>query len=134
MSARDEELARAWFGKPERDLLTADIMLGIAPPPTDIVCFHCHQVAEKYLKGFLAWNGIPLIKTHDLADLLAQCCVVDPRLASLHSLAVLLTDYAVDVRYPGLPHSEPGSEETSVARDAASEIRFAVLTALGVPP
>jgi HEPN domain-containing protein len=134
MSARDEELARAWFDKADRDLLTTDIMVGTAPPPTDIVCFHCQQVAEKYLKGFLAWYGIPLIKTHDLADLLAQCCVVEPRLASLQSLAVLLTDYAVDVRYPGLPQSEPGSQETSAARDAAREIRFAVRTALGLPP
>ena len=36
MSARDEELARAWFDKAERDLLTVDIMLGVAPPPTDL--------------------------------------------------------------------------------------------------
>lgn len=134
MSARDEELARAWFDKAERDLLTAEIMLGIAPPPTDIVCFHCHQVAEKYLKGFLAWYGTPLIKTHDLANLLVQCSVVESRFASLQSLAVLLTDYAVDVRYPGLPHSEPGSQETSAARGAAREIRFVVRTALGLPP
>ncbi len=53
MSARDEQLAREWFGKAERDLLTADTMLGVSPAPTDVVCFHCQQAAEKYLKGFL---------------------------------------------------------------------------------
>ncbi|MGD9893129.1 MAG: HEPN domain-containing protein [Dehalococcoidia bacterium] len=130
MSARDEELAREWFDKAERDRLTADTMLSITPPPTDVVCFHYQQVAEKYLKGFLAWHGTPLIKTHDLADLLTQCCVVEPRLVSLQPLAVLLTDYAVDVRYPGLPHSDPTDEETSAVRDAAREIRRAVRTGL----
>jgi HEPN domain-containing protein len=132
MSARDEELAREWFDKAERDLLTASTMLSISPPPTDIVCFHCQQVAEKYLKGFLAWHGTPLVKTHDLADSLTQCCVVEPRLVSLQPLDVLLTDYAVDVRYPGLPHSDPSDQETRRARDAAREIPFAVRMSLGL--
>lgn len=133
MSARDEQLAREWFEKAERDLLTADTMLGVLSPPTDVVCFHCQQVAEKYLKGFLAWHGMPLVKTHDLADLLTQCCIVEPRLMSLQPLAIVLTDYAVDVRYPGLPHSDPSDQETRSARDAAREIRLVVRTTLGLP-
>lgn len=133
MSARDEQLAREWFDKAERDLLTADTMATIVPAPTDVVCFHCQQAAEKYLKGFLAWHATPPAKTHDLADLLAQCCIFDPRLVSLQGLAILLTDYAVDARYPVLPHSDPTEPETRAARDAAREIRFAVRTALGLP-
>jgi hypothetical protein len=45
----------------------------------------------------------------------------------------MLTDYAVDVRYPGLPHSDPTDQETRAARDAAREIRYAVRMALGLP-
>ena len=133
MSARDEQLAREWFDKAERDLLTADTMLGVSPAPTDVVCFHCQQAAEKYLKGFLTWHTVAVPYTHDLAEILVQCSALDPRLASLQSLAVHLTDYAVDVRYPGLPHSEPSDPEARAALDAAREIRYAVRAALGLP-
>ena len=51
MSARDEQLAREWFDKAERDLLTAETMLAVSPAPTDVVCFHCQQTAEKYLRA-----------------------------------------------------------------------------------
>jgi HEPN domain-containing protein len=122
MSARDQQLAQEWFDKAERDLLTADTMLGIVPPITDIVCFHCQQTAEKYLKGFLAWHATPLSRVHDLAELFMQCCVLDTRMASLQPLAIMLTDYAVDARYPGPPHSEPTEQDALAARNAAGEI------------
>jgi HEPN domain-containing protein len=134
MSARDEQLAREWFEKGEHDLETARTMLGVASPPTDIVCFHCQQAAEKYLKGFLAWHATPPSRTHDLAALLTDCAALDARLASLLPLAVGLTDYAMDVRYPGLPHSDPGVAEARAALDAAREIRLAVRMSLGLPP
>jgi HEPN domain-containing protein len=108
-------------------------MLNVAPPPTDVVCYHCQQAAEKYLKGFLAWHATAPDKVHDLAALLSQCCTFDARLVSLQPLAILLTDYAVDVRYPGLPHSDPSDQEALAARDAAREIRYAVRSALGLP-
>jgi HEPN domain-containing protein len=134
MSARDEQLARTWFAKAERDLFTAETMLAVAHVPADVVCFHCHQATEKYLKGFLAWQAVSFSRTHDLAELLAQCSAIEPRLASLQPLAILLTDYAVDARYPGLPHSDPSLSEARRAHDAAREVRHAIRTALGLPP
>lgn len=77
MSARDEQLAREWFEKAERDLLTAETMLSVVQPPTDVVCFHCQQAAEKHLKGLLTWHGTPPTRTHDLGDLLWQRCTVE---------------------------------------------------------
>ena len=134
MSAPDEQLARDWFDKAERDLLTAVTILGAVNVPTDIVCFHCQQASEKYLKGFLSWHATPPARTHDLAALLVACTTLDPRLASLRPLAIHLTDYAVDVRYPGLPHSDPTVLEAREALNAAGEIRLAVRMSLGLPP
>ena len=132
MSARDEQLAREWIEKAERDLLTAETMLTVAPPPTDLVCFHYQQAAEKYLKGFLTWHGMPPSRTHDLGDLLRQCGTFDARLDPLRPLALLLTDYAVEVRYPGLPRSDPSEQEARAAGHAAREIRHAVRIALAL--
>jgi HEPN domain-containing protein len=47
-------LVKAWFKKAENDLINAEHTMTMAEPPTDTVCFHAQQCAEKYLKGFLA--------------------------------------------------------------------------------
>ena len=133
MSARDEALAREWFEKAEHDLLTVDTLLTATTVPTDVVCFHCHQAGEKYLKGFLTWHAIPFTRTHDLGELVALCVLVDARLSTIERLANFLTDYAVDTRYPGMTHSNPTVREALDARDAAREIRLAVRRSLGLP-
>ena len=46
--------ARGWFRKAESDLYTAQRTLD-GDGPYDTACFHAQQVAEKYLKGLLAF-------------------------------------------------------------------------------
>jgi HEPN domain-containing protein len=43
------------------------------PIPTEIICYHCQQTVEKYLKGVLALNGEEPPYTHDLAELCKAC-------------------------------------------------------------
>jgi HEPN domain-containing protein len=42
-----------WAQKAERDWEVAHKLAAEKPPPRDIVCFHCQQAAEKYLKALL---------------------------------------------------------------------------------
>ena len=67
-----QALAIRWFKKAENDLLNVENNLAAERYASDTVCFHCQQVAEKYLKGFLAWHQIPFAKIHDLLELLKQ--------------------------------------------------------------
>ena len=60
--------ARGWFLKAESDLNTAKRMLESAGP-YDTACFHAQQVAEKYLKGLLAFMDQPIPRTHNLVRL-----------------------------------------------------------------
>jgi HEPN domain-containing protein len=60
-----EELIKSWLKKAEKDLLTAKHELSFADAVTESICFHCQQAAEKYLKAYLVYLGIPFIKTHD---------------------------------------------------------------------
>ena len=46
-----------WVHKAERDWEVAHKLAGEGPPPRDIVCFHCQQAAEKYLKALLQESG-----------------------------------------------------------------------------
>ena len=55
-----------WVRKAEQDWEVAHKLAGETPPPRDIVCFHCQQAAEKYLKALLQESGLVVPKTHDL--------------------------------------------------------------------
>lgn len=76
-------LAREWFNFAEADLQSALFLLNMRPAPLEIICYHCQQSAEKYLKGFIALNGGELLKTHDLIILYKKCCIYDPKLSNL---------------------------------------------------
>jgi HEPN domain-containing protein len=94
-------VVREWVEKAENDLKNAaHTLLMNEDCPTDTVCYHAQQCAEKYLKALLVANNIPFPKTHDLEELHA----IVPR--RYHPLLdgdeqSVLTDYATGARYPG---------------------------------
>ncbi|MCP4338853.1 MAG: HEPN domain-containing protein [Desulfobulbaceae bacterium] len=95
------ELMNEWFKKAEHDPLNAEIILesGRSSLPLDIVCFHCQQAVEKYLKGFLTYHNIAFSRTHFLGTLLDQCKQIDETFEQLDDV-IELNAYAVDIRYP----------------------------------
>jgi HEPN domain-containing protein len=80
-----------------------------------VVCFHCQQCAEKYLKSLLEELALAIPKTHDLDNLLTLLLPHHSSLRSLRRGLVFLTDFAVDTRYPGNNASN---------RQAASALRW----------
>lgn len=53
------EVVRQWVRKAEHDLEAAKRIMAIVEGcPFDMVCFHCHQAAEKYLKCLLTYLSI----------------------------------------------------------------------------
>lgn len=98
MNARHVTVQR-WLSRAAHDLQTAQTMIGLTDPPTDVVCFHCQQCAEKCLKAFLVCVGQDFPKTHDLPELLGLCARHDQEFGRLEQAAVALTPYAVATRY-----------------------------------
>ena len=94
----------AWVEKAEQDYEGAETLSRKRSKPVpDLVCFCCQQAAEKYLKSFLVWRGVKPERTHDLAQLVDACAQLDATFSRLRSACVKLSDFAVDVRYPGVP-------------------------------
>ena len=53
----DAEFVMPWIEKAENDILTSRFLAEtMHPAPAEIICFHCQQAAEKYLKAFLVYN------------------------------------------------------------------------------
>ncbi len=50
-------IAQEWFVIANTDLASATFLQNMHPIPIEIICYHCQQATEKYLKGFLASHG-----------------------------------------------------------------------------
>jgi HEPN domain-containing protein len=122
------ELVTQWLARAQQDLGVAEHLLS----QRSFLCavgFHAQQAAEKYLKAFLVKHQIEFPKTHNIGLLLDLVTTVSADLSrSLQDIAVL-SDYGVDVRYPGdLP--DPTLEEAGDAVKLASKARDRILRAL----
>jgi HEPN domain-containing protein len=107
---------RAWVRKAEIDFRAAKKLSRGSDPLHDVVCFHCQQCAEKYLKGLVEELGLTVPKVHDLDHLLTILRPHHPTLRPLRRGLIFLTDFAVDVRYPG---------NSATKRQAAASLRWA---------
>lgn len=115
-------VGRQWAAKACNDLLDADNNLASTMVPTDTVCFHCQQSAEKMLKAFLSALGIPPPRTHILTILGDQIAVTHPSIARVGDDLVILTPYAVAARYPDDPSSTPTLDDAHEARLCAANV------------
>lgn len=122
--------AREWVDKAEADYAAA-LLLRRSRKKTsrDIDCFHLQQCVEKYLKARLEEGRRPFPKIHDLERLLDLATTLEPTWASLRFAMASLTDYAVEVRYPG--RSATVAEARALLR-ATARIRDLVRESLGV--
>jgi len=116
---------RRWCEKAEHDLRNAEYVLTLGKGcPTDTVCFHCQQCAEKYLKALLLFRSIGFPKTHDLV-LLYNLATGQCRLNLPLSAVQPLNRYSIEARYPG--DWEPiDLQEAAQAVEMARLIRRAV--------
>jgi HEPN domain-containing protein len=121
---------REWVDKAEADYSAALILRRSRKKYSrDIVCFHLQQCVEKHLKARLVEAGIGFPKTHDLEPLLDLALTVEPRWVSLRPSMATITDYAVEVRYPG--RSTSPAEATALLR-SVKRIRSLIRSSLGL--
>lgn len=93
-------IAKEWFEFAKRDLESAKFLMNMYPKPLEIICYHCEQSAEKYLKGYLIVNGNKAEKTHDLVLLNTKCRNLNCSFNDIEDDCIELVPYGVQVRYP----------------------------------
>ena len=96
-----ETILQQWLDKANDDLRSAEYLSTMYhPTPDEIICFHCQQSAEKYLKAFMFTHDNDPEKTHDLEELFKICQKNNASFSSLLSKLQFLNEYAVLPRYP----------------------------------
>jgi HEPN domain-containing protein len=96
-----DEAAAEWLTFSDMDYKAARHLYdNMRPIPSEIVCYHCQQSAEKALKAFLIYSGIKPERTHDLEALRDKCEGVDASFNEIIENCERLTRYASQSRYP----------------------------------
>lgn len=119
------QIANEWFEYAESDLKTAIYLLGMKPRPNEIICYHCQQSAEKFLKGYLVFEGNPIKKTHDLQFLCKRASLMNPKMNDIENECIELTDYSVEARYPF--HIDIDAVDVDRAIQSANRIKKVIL-------
>ena len=119
------DLVSKWIVKAEQDfrIIKHETSLKEDEMVRDMVCFHCQQMAEKYLKAYLISKGTEFPRTHNIEYLLAKCASSHADFSSLDSGN--LTEYGVAVRYAD-DFFIPDPAEVTEQVDTAMAIRTTV--------
>lgn len=105
-------LVAEWLHKAEADASGAEVLLKSRRREiNDLICFHCQQAVEKYIKARLQEADARFPKTHDLSQLIALVIPHDPLWGVLCDSLRDLDSYAVETRYPGRSASRQAARE-----------------------
>lgn len=98
---KPSELVQIWLERAHSDLNLGRAALrarGILP---EDACFHAQQCAEKAIKGLLTKHGIDFPRTHVIETLLDFLKANGVSVPNIVDESFVLTQYAVQTRYPG---------------------------------
>jgi HEPN domain-containing protein len=123
-------ITREWINKAEGDWAATNLLFRARRNFNyDATCFHAQQCAEKYLKARLEDAGVRAGKTHDLVKLLSLILSVEPSWKVLREDLILLTDFAVDYRYPG---SSATKADAKAAVQRCRKVRLVIRRSFGL--
>ena len=120
-----KKLVDEWLFIANSDLESAIFLKNMHPIPFEIICFHCQQCAEKYLKGYLAQNEIKTRKTHDLIEINQKCSNINVDFKNIREECIRLTEYGSNIRYP--MHLDLTKNDMELAIQDATKIKEFVL-------
>ncbi len=115
MKKEQQEYIQRWIQRAEQDFKLVNIVLDSNDPqiPFNLMCYHCQQCVEKYLKAYIIFLGLSYPKTHNISQLIAVASKVDEGIIELNSTDIL-TGYAIESRYPD-DYYMPSAEEAHEA-------------------
>lgn len=123
MNKATKDFIKQWLIKANEDLLVVERLVDYEIVATSSACFHCQQAVEKFLKAYLISNDVEIKRTHNIEYLLSECSDIDKDFADIDPKE--LSDFGVDIRYPGDMYT-PDELETLEYQKLAREIKSIV--------
>ncbi|GBU28257.1 hypothetical protein R84B8_01815 [Treponema sp. R8-4-B8] len=95
----------ALFKRAEEDIADINALLKQKDVPEEYVyasiCFHATQAAEKFIKGFIVDNNVPVKKNHNLEYINDVANGIDKSFSMIKKECIKLNEYTPSVRYNG---------------------------------
>jgi len=110
-----------WLNYAANDYDTAFFLLNMPKKPQEIICYHCQQAAEKYLKAYLVFKDQQIEKTHNLVLRNNLCLKIDEEFKQINTECARLNLYSVAVRYPN--NIETEEQDVAIAISYIEKIR-----------
>lgn len=95
----DSTKYKEWFEMAKKDMRSAEILYE-HDADNGIVCFHCQQAIEKYLKGFLIKVTGELQEGHNLIKLCKKVIAYNNALNEFVKDMAFVNTYYIETRYP----------------------------------
>ena len=96
----NSEEVKEWLAIADCDFDSAKILNEAVRRHYEIICYHCSQATEKYLKAYLVYHDILPEKTHNLPYLNSMCIEIDNDFQNIEAACDFLDKFANDIRYP----------------------------------
>ena len=116
------ELINEWVRKAEVDYNSAKVLLKAEDEVNESICYHAHQVMEKYFKTFLVCLNVLPEKIHSLNTLVKEIEKIEGLDNELKTLIRGMNAYGVEIKYPS-SHVNVKHEDALVAFKKASRLR-----------
>ena len=110
-----------WIKIADDDFDSAEILNKAFRKHNEIICYHCAQAVEKYLKGYLEYKDIVPEKTHNLSYLVSICIEQDNHFINIKTECDFLNKFANDIRYPH--RYETKDDDVNFCINAVKQIR-----------
>ncbi|KKQ33547.1 MAG: HEPN-type nucleotidyltransferase, antibiotic resistance related protein [candidate division TM6 bacterium GW2011_GWF2_37_49] len=111
-----------WLRVAKEDFLAAKGLIKIDLYSASV--YHSQQSAEKTLKAYLVFKKHPLVKTHDLIQLLEICMSFDAEFRNKFDAVDFLNPFASKFRYPTEFNLPEIKDAELAAKHAESIMRF----------
>jgi len=97
----DTDKYNEWFIMANKDLKSAKILFE-HDADNEIVCFHCQQTIEKYLKGYLIAVTGELQEGHNLLKLCKKAMIHNNRFSNYLKDMAFVNAFYIETRYPAI--------------------------------
>jgi HEPN domain-containing protein len=113
-----------WLRTATDDLKLAQV--GLEQELFEPSIYHCQQAAEKALKSYLIFKQRPVVRTHDLIELLERCLGFDKDFEKLYPATKQLNPFSTKFRYPTEYDILEASDLELAIKNAESILKFIV--------
>lgn len=114
---------KQWIIKAEHDFLAINVLLQNSPQLTDIICLHCQQCSEKYIKAYILSLNHTFSFGDEFLKLLNQLSETVKIDSEVFKWAADIDRFGISIRHPSL-EVEPTLHETKLIVESTNLLRI----------